>query len=67
MDRAYYTPNLKLACFVFYLKIANNFFFFLKYNVCTLLSKELINGIEILVGQIVFKLWIKTVKNCFSQ
>ena len=28
MDRAYYTPNLKLACFVCYLKIANIFFFF---------------------------------------
>ena len=29
------------------------------------LSKELKNGIEILVGQAVFKLWIKTVKIMF--
>ena len=29
--------------------------------------KELKNGIEILVGQEVFKLWIKTVKMCFEQ
>ena len=27
------------------------------------LSKELKNGIEILVGQTVFKLWIKSVRN----
>ena len=30
------------------------------------LSNKLKNGIEILVGQAVFKLWIKTVK-CFDQ
>ena len=29
------------------------------------LSKELKNGTEILVGQVVFKLWIKTVKIIF--
>ena len=29
------------------------------------LSKELKNGIEILIGQAVFKLWIKTVKIMF--
>ena len=32
------------------------------YHLLSKLSKELKNGIEILVGQIVFKLWIKTVK-----
>ena len=30
-------------------------------------SKKLINGIEILVGQAVFKLWIKTVKMMFGS
>ena len=30
-------------------------------------SKELKNGIEILVGQTVFKLWIKQSKYCFDQ
>ena len=58
----YYTHNLKLACFVCYLKITN---IYLKNNICILkyskLSKELKNGIEILVGQTVFKLQIKTV------
>ena len=29
------------------------------------LSKELKKGIEILIGQVVFKLWIKTVKIMF--
>ena len=29
--------------------------------------KELKNGIEILVGQVVFKLWIKTVKILFGS
>ena len=66
--RGYYIPNLKVACFVCYLKIINPFF--LKNNVCILniskLSKELKNGIEILVGhQAAFKLWIKTVKMLF--
>ena len=31
------------------------------------LSKELKNSIEILVGQAVFKLWIKTVKMLFGS
>ena len=31
------------------------------------LSKELKNGIEILVGQAAFKLWIKTVKMLFGS
>ena len=31
------------------------------------LFKELRNGIEILVGQVVFKLWIKTVKMLFGS
>ena len=57
------TPNLKLARFVLYLKIIDTFS---KNSTC--ISKEIIqgtrkkNGIEILVGQAIFKLWIKTVK-----
>ena len=31
------------------------------------LSKELKNGIEILVGQAIFKLWIKTFKMLFGS
>ena len=31
------------------------------------MSKELENGIEILVGQAVFKLWIKTFKILFGS
>ena len=56
--------NLKLAYFVCYLKIINTF---LKHNIGILsnLSKELKIGIEILVGQSVFKLRIKTVKILF--
>ena len=47
-----------------YLKIINNF---LKTKVCILLKlfKELKNGIEILVGQAILKLWIKTAKMFF--
>ena len=61
--RGCYTPNQKLACFVLYVKIINTF---LKNNASgSKLSKELKNGIEILVGQAVFKLWIKTVKIVF--
>ena len=30
------------------------------------LSKKLKNGIEILVGPVVFKLWIKIAKYCFD-
>ena len=61
--REYCTPNQKLACFVLYLKIIN----ILKNNIsyissCSKLSKELENGIDILVVQTVFKLWIKTIK-----
>ena len=32
------------------------------YESYSKLSKELKNGIEILVGQVILKLWIKTVK-----
>ena len=59
----YCTTDLKLACFVCYLKIINTFS---KANTWVLnlskLSKEPKNRIEILVGQVVIKLWIKTVK-----
>ena len=56
--RGYCTVSYqKLACFVLYLKIIN---MFLKNNICYALYKtlfeELKNGIEILVGQAVFKL-----------
>ena len=50
--RGYCTPNQKIA----YWKII--------YTSYSKLSKELTNGIESLVGQVVFKLWTKTVKNC---
>ena len=57
--RGYCTSYSKLACFVLYLKIVNTF---LKNNICIFctskLYKELKNGIGILVGQAVFKLWI---------
>ena len=36
------------------------------FAVCKL-SKELNDGIEILVGQVVFKLWIKTAEILFSS
>ena len=58
--RGYYTSYQKLACFVLYLNIMNNF---LKNKVCIYnktLFKELKNGIEMLVGQAFFKLQIKT-------
>ena len=46
--RGYCTPNLKLECFVWYLKIVNTF---LKNDVCIL--KQIVqatqNGIDILV------------------
>ena len=47
-------PNQKLVCFVLYLKIINTF---LKNNIhasYSKLSKELKNGIEILVGPAIF-------------
>ena len=37
------------------------------YESYSKLSKELKNGIEILVGQVVIKLWIKTVKMLFGS
>ena len=51
--RGYCTSYQKLACFVLYLKIIKKY---LKNKLCTLLFKELKNGIEISVGQAVFKL-----------
>ena len=63
--RWYRTPNLKLACFVYYLKIVNTLFF---HNACIFkkIVKEFKNGIKILVGQAV-ELKIKTVKIIFSS
>ena len=53
----------KLACFVLYLKIINNFLKNeLNYASYKKLFKELKNGIKVLVNQAVFKLLIKTVK-----
>ena len=65
---SYVFPNPKLACFVLHLKIINTF---LKNNMDLIvncdLSKELKNGIEILIGQAVSELWIKTVKMLFGS
>ena len=54
LSRGYCTLNQKLACFSLYLKILNPF-----------LQKELKNGIGILVGPVILKLQIKTVKILF--
>ena len=65
--KGYCTPNQKLACFALYLKIVNTFSCNLMYSSSSKVSKELKNGIGILVGQAVFKLWIiKTVINLKS-
>ena len=52
----------KLAYFVSYLKIINN-------NMCiySKVFKKLKNGIKILLGQAVFKTWVKTVKMMFGS
>ena len=60
--RGYSSSYQNLACFVLYLKIINNFFEKINYDSYNKLFKELKNGIEILVGQAVFMLQIKTVK-----
>ena len=58
-------PSLKLTCFVCYFKIINIFF---KLIFQSKLSKELKNGIGILVGQAVFKLFIdQNKKTLFSS
>ena len=61
--RGYCISYQTLACFVLYLKIIN----FLKMNYASYkqLFKELKNGKEILLGQAVFKLQMKTVKMLF--
>ena len=60
------TPNQKLTCFALYFKIVNTF---VQNNVYIL--KQIVQGIKecigILVGQAVFKLWIKTLKYCFDN
>ena len=67
--RGYCTLNLKLACFVCSLKITNTFFNNNKKYACMHFKVNCLrnskNGIEILVGQAVFKLWIKTVEIIF--
>ena len=51
-----------------YLKIINTFFSWkIIYASYSKLSKELTNGIDILIDQAVFKLWIKIVKTLFDQ
>ena len=60
----YCTPNLKLGCFVLYFKIINTFLKII-YASSSKFSKKLKNGIGILVGTAVFKLWITTVKLMF--
>ena len=60
------TPTTKFACYVLYLKIINTF---LKYNMHLIVNcpRKSKNGIEILVRQMVFKLWIKHSKCCLDQ
>ena len=53
--RGHCTSYQKLACFVFYLKIINDFLQ-IKYASYKKLFKDLKNGTGILVGQAVFKL-----------
>ena len=65
--RGYCTPDQKLACFVLYLKIVNIFLKKTIYACYSKFSKKLKNGIEILVGQAVLKLWIKTLKMLFGS
>ena len=60
----YCTSYQKLACFVLYLKIINNFLKN-KSSILWKIVQGTQNGIEILVGQAVFKLQIKTVKMLF--
>ena len=64
--REYYLPNLKLACFMYYLKIIKTF---LKNNICNL--KQIVqvtqNGIEILVGKQFLSYGSKQSINCFDQ
>ena len=64
--REYCTPNQKLACLC---SISNlsTLFGKLKYALHSHLSRELKNGVEILVGQAIFKLWIKTAKVLFGS
>ena len=49
----YFTPNLKLACFVSYLKIINTSFSKIMHASYSKLSEELKNGNEILARQAV--------------
>ena len=57
------TKNLHVLCSVSKLSIL-----FLKlYIIYSKLSNELKNGIEILAGQKLFKLWIKKSKCCLDQ
>ena len=58
-------PNPKLVCFVLYLKIISIFLIKIIYASYSKLSKEQNDGIEMLVGPAVFKLWIKKVKILF--
>ena len=62
--KGYCTPSLKLTYFVCFLKIINTC---LKNDIYfeSKLFKKVEKGIEILVGQMVYKLLIKTVKILF--
>ena len=61
--RGYCTPNLKLACFVSYLKIINTFFEKWCIHLKSKLSMELKKWHWNFSGPRSFKLWIKIVKN----
>ena len=61
-DSAPLTKNWHVLCTVS--KLSTSFWKII-YASCSKLSKELKNDTEILVGQAVFKLWIKTAKILF--
>ena len=62
-----YTLNLKLACFVCYLKVSTLCGKIMYICILKQIVQGTQNDMEILVGQAVFKLWIKTVKILFCS
>ena len=57
--------KLKISMFCVLSQNYQHFFFNIMYASYSKLFKELKNGIEIVVGQAAFKLWIKTVEILF--
>ena len=60
-------PNQKSACFVLYHKIINIFLKKWYMHLIGNCPRNQKNGIKFLVGQAVFKLWIKTIKMLFGS